>query len=212
MESKQATALQTRYSFWKKKEAEAMDSGDAGAFETATNAITKLEAEAKEGGVELTVPEGTDPTPASPAANGKVKAAKVPKSVKGAEQVAAKAKALAEKKASGAVAGNGKPKAVRVKKEKEMRPCLDGCGTEVPGNFKMGHDAKLKSLILKVERGEAEQKDIPEIAQDLITFKKGEVAIEKDAKGNTKSKVQQYVVTKAPVRFPGRPDIQLTTR
>jgi hypothetical protein len=42
--------------------------------------------------------------------------------------------------------------------------CLCGCGAEVSGRFAQGHDAKLKSVLLKVARHEAGPPAIPEEA------------------------------------------------
>lgn len=53
------------------------------------------------------------------------------------------------------------PKAAKAPKESKMGPCLDGCGAMVkrPTNFVPGHDAKFKSILLKVvTRAEAEAK------------------------------------------------------
>jgi hypothetical protein len=205
-------AMQTRYTFWKKKEAEAMDKGNADDYETAVNAVLELEKQAKAIGFTLVMPEGTDPTPPQ---KDKASNSRPPKSVVGAEKVAARAKEIAENKAKGkgkaAGAGTGAAKAPKPNKEKVLKPCLCGCGTMVSGNFKMGHDSKLKSLILKIERGEEDMKLIPDIAQDLVKFKKGDLVTETDGKGN-KTKTQQYICTAAPVKFPGRPEVALTQR
>lgn len=101
-----------------------------------------------------------------------------------------------------------KPKA-----EKKLRPCLDGCGQMVGGNFAMGHDAKLKSLLIKVERGDAQLTDIPEVSMDLVKIIKSDVLQDRDSEGNPKGEPKQtFRITAAPVRFPGRDDVELTHR
>ena len=45
------------------------------------------------------------------------------------------------------------------------QPCLCGCGQMARSRFVPGHDSKLKSLFLRVERGRAETSAIPAIAQ-----------------------------------------------
>lgn len=99
------------------------------------------------------------------------------------------------------------------KSDKTLRPCLEGCGAMVAGNFAMGHDAKLKSLLIKVERGEKPLEDIPEIVLDLVKIVKDELIQERDSQGNAKGEPKQtYRITAAPVKFPGRPEIALTKR
>lgn len=118
-----------------------------------------------------------------------------------------KAKTKAKAAATKQVGGETAPAVAKVPKApKPLNDCLDGCGAKVKGRFAMGHDAKLKSLILKVERGDAAREDIPEIAQPYVSFTKGDVEITK-ADGK-EVKVQLYNCAKAPVRFPGRPDIE----
>jgi hypothetical protein len=106
-----------------------------------------------------------------------------------------------------------KSNAPKTKAEKKQRPCLDGCGTMVGGNFAMGHDAKLKSLLIKIERGEMPLDAIPEPCLDLVKIVKGEAIQDRDSSGNPKGEPKQtYRITAAPVRFPGRDDVQLTRR
>lgn len=101
-----------------------------------------------------------------------------------------------------------KPKA-----EKKQRPCLDGCGQMVSGNFAMGHDAKLKSLLLKIERGDEPLDKIPEPCLDLVKIVKGDPIQERDSEGKPKGEPKKtFRIVAAPVRFPGRDDITLTHR
>lgn len=208
----QVTSLQQRHDFWAKKEHDAIMNEDAEALTNASQGKDKVLGEASAAGVTLVpwaAPEETETRPMPTSAKGRKDT--TPRSVKEANAVADKAKKVAAEKAKATPEGATKAKVVRAKKEKVLQPCLDGCGAQVGGNFKMGHDAKLKSLILKIERGEADMADLPEIAQELVTFKKGEVETIKDSKGAVKEKRQTYVCTKAPVRFPGR-EMVLTTR
>lgn len=214
---KQVTALQQRHDFWAKKENDAIEAGDAEALTTASNGKDKVIAEARAGGATLIAWSAPEPVAVTATATAtevvppKGKGTgKTPRSVTESAAVADKAKKVAAAKGEKTPEGATKAKVARVKKEKVLVACLDGCGAMVGGNFKMGHDAKLKSLILKIERGEEEIGAIPTIAQGLVTFKKGDV--EKNIKdGKTVSTTQLYICTKAPVRFPGR-EMVLTTR
>jgi hypothetical protein len=131
------------------------------------------------------------------------------------DREAAREKHMAANKANKARTSSGSSSSGEGKKskgEKRMRPCLDGCGTLVPGNFAMGHDAKLKSLLYKIERGEVPVESIPEICFDLIKLKKGEVEVLRNSQGEETGRRQTYQITSAPVRFPGRDDVHLTHR
>jgi hypothetical protein len=59
---------------------------------------------------------------------------------------------------------------VRTLKAKRPQPCLCGCGQVVMSgrNFLPGHDAKLKSVLLKVEKGELDESAIPEQAKATL--------------------------------------------
>lgn len=218
-ESKVAAGIIARFNFWSKKLSDATSDQE---MVTAKASLDRIRAEAEKASVTLEEAvnmESADPgntaaaVPLVPVAGKGKKDAKQPKSVTEKEKVADRAAKVAAERAQGKVPGQtGKVKVTKPKTEKKMRPCLDGCGTDVPGNFKMGHDAKLKSLILKVERGEEAIAAIPEIAQDLIKFRKGDVEEEKDSKGKTISKTQLWVCVAAPVKFPGRPEMAITKR
>lgn len=63
------------------------------------------------------------------------------------------------------------------KKEKELRPCACGCTHEgspvmVAGYFAQGHDARFKSWMVKIERGEMKVADLPEVVQQAYKFVK----------------------------------------
>lgn len=74
---------------------------------------------------------------------------------KAAEANQASAEAKAQKKSPTA-------KAAVAKKVIEPHPCLCSCGATLTGkgNFVPGHDAKLKSRLLKFERGEIDRKSV----------------------------------------------------
>lgn len=57
------------------------------------------------------------------------------------------------------------------KKSAKGLPCLCGCGQPTitdSARFIPGHDAKLKGLLLKVERGELKKSAIPEVAKPFL--------------------------------------------
>lgn len=198
---------------------QAIEKGDGEGQEKAAAKIEAIKAEAKAKGIDLTTKasakaNGAAPAPAQtakpqPAAK-PVQAAQSPapkqaKSVQGADAAAKRTAAL---QAHRAAQPGAQP---RVKKEPTLFPCLDGCGAMVKGNFTIGHDAKLKSLIQKVERAEASRDDIPEVAQGLVKFVKGETEKIKDTDGNVQV-VQYLVCTAAPVKMPGRENFTVTAR
>lgn len=78
------------------------------------------------------------------------------------EEEERKRKAMAEKTAKKEQAEKA-PKA-------EAGPCLDGCGMMAnPGrNFLPGHDAKLKSYLLKVDNGDPSVGDVPASVKDKL--------------------------------------------
>jgi hypothetical protein len=47
------------------------------------------------------------------------------------------------------------------KSKRQQKPCADGCGNMVASKFRPGHDAKYKSMVLKVERGEMKIEELP---------------------------------------------------
>ena len=66
------------------------------------------------------------------------------------------------------------PQPPTVKKEKALKPCGDGCGCMVASKFRPGHDAKYKSMVLKVERGEIKIEELPALMQEQLTWAKTE--------------------------------------
>jgi hypothetical protein len=78
--------------------------------------------------------------------------------------------ALANRKLTGAAAkakANAKPKA-----PKELRKCLCGCGEETASYFCMGHDARFKSWMVKIERGDMAVEDLPAVVRKAYEWKK----------------------------------------
>jgi len=75
--------------------------------------------------------------------------------VTGEEQMAKK-KAAAKAKKSGPA---------KERKVKELHPCPCGCGAEVVGTFKMGHDARVHGWQKKIERGDMKMSELNEVAR-----------------------------------------------
>lgn len=121
-------------------------------------------------------------------------------------------KAQALKAIQAAKKKSGKEDSVQIapKKSKDapkvVAGCICGCGGETTSKFIPGHDAKLKSLLIKIERGVEPLDALPEIARPYVTFKKG--VLETQDIGGKAVKVQLYVLAKTPVRVPGRSDIE----
>lgn len=58
----------------------------------------------------------------------------------------------------------GKPESGAAKLGAQPRPCACGCGEATGGGwFRPGHDARLKGLLLRVERGEPKEKLLPAV-------------------------------------------------
>jgi len=66
------------------------------------------------------------------------------------------------------------PRPPKVKKEKVLKPCGDGCGEMVGSNFRSGHDARYKSMVLKVERGEMKIEELPALMREQLKWTKTE--------------------------------------
>lgn len=121
-----------------------------------------------------------------------------------------KAQALKAIQAAKKKSGKDDPVQIAPKKSKDapkvVAACICGCGGETTSKFIPGHDAKLKSLLIKIERGVEALDALPEIARPYVTFKKG--VLETQDIGGKAVKVQLYVLAKTPVRVPGRSDIE----
>jgi hypothetical protein len=64
------------------------------------------------------------------------------------------------------------PQPPTVKKEKALKPGGDGCRCMVASKFR--HDAKYKSIVLKVERGEMKIEELPALMQEQLRWAKTE--------------------------------------
>lgn len=64
-------------------------------------------------------------------------------------------------------------KATKATKGKKVKTevCLCGCGQPVKPRrqFLQGHDMRLKSLVIKVQKGDANKSDIPAVAWPLLS-------------------------------------------
>jgi len=96
-------------------------------------------------------------TPKAPKASGKApKAVKTP-----SPKAAAPAKLTKEAKAKLQKAAKADKPARAPRVPKPLNTCKDGCGAKVKGNFKQGHDARYKSLVLQVQREELDVTKLP---------------------------------------------------
>lgn len=183
MDAAQEKAIRARYNFAKGSLAKAVEAKDAGKVEVAQKRYDGIVAEAEAAGVNL---ETAAPAkPAAAAAKGKPAPA-----VKA--QDAAAVKALTQK-AKGEKAS---------KKEKALPStsnCLCGCGGETGGRFRPGHDARVKGVLIQCERGLIDADTLPESLKPYVAFK--------GKKATAGKENSDYRLAKAPVRFPGRPDI-----
>lgn len=206
----QATGIQARYDYNVKLLKKAQDAGDgakaaviesklAGLLKEASDKdITLKTMDAAEEQEQIRQEQTEDAAPAPPAAAKKAVSSKPgattkkPVSVRGAEQAAAMASIdKAKQKAD----GKAEPKAAA--KPRSSHDCLCGCGKETLSLFAPGHDARVKGIILKVERGDLDRDAIPDMCQPFVSFK-------------GKWKTDGFTLTKSPVRIPGRPEIEHT--
>ena len=190
-----AAGLVAKFNHQHKQLNKALELGDAAKAEQAQARIDALEKEAAEKGVELPAwdtPEPAAPTPSIEAA-GK----------KGEEMQAAAAKAkAAAAKAKGALdkasAKVAKAKEPKVKKLKKTHDCLCGCGTETLSLYAPGHDARVKGILLKVERGDLGKDAVPETVAPFV-------------KWAGKWKTEGFKLTAAPDKIPGRDEVENTS-
>lgn len=227
VDQKTKASILARWDFQNKRYFAALAKGEEDGAAKAEERMAAISVEANDAGVELPDYDGGD---SEQDEQGEVAEAPAPVTlapVKGKATVATKTAAVAApakskgellKEANATRLANlasaktkapkaaGAAKAAKTPKEpkaaKPLNPCLDGCGAMVKGNFAMGHDAKLKSIILKVERGEKAQSEIPDVAQDLIKFRKGEVM--EEVLDGKKIRTQLFECTQSPVKLPGR--------
>jgi len=78
----------------------------------------------------------------------------------------------------------------KAKAAREMRDCACGCGGKTLGYFSMGHDARFKGWLLRIERGEATPEQLlKKSVRDAYTWKakgKGQIPAT-DYKGQSHS-------------------------
>jgi hypothetical protein len=189
-DSVKAAGLIAKYNHQHKQLQKALEIGDTGKAEVAQTRIDALEGEAKAAGVELPVWDEAAPI--------------APKAVEGDKADEAGATKAKEKAAKAKAAGALDKKAAKVVKEKapkklrKTHDCLCGCGTETLSLYAPGHDARVKGIILKVERGDLEKSAIPETVAPFVKF-------------SGKWKTEGFKLTAAPVKVPGRDDVENTS-
>jgi hypothetical protein len=170
----QAKGLQARYNLAVKKLAEATEKGDTGAIEVQQSRLTAIKEEAEQKGIELSDTPAPAPAPTK------------------AEKLKANLSA---------VKGKGEKKAKGEKKEKKPKKthdCICGCKRETLSLYAPGHDARVKGILLKVERGDLKKEDVPEGVKPFVKWA--------GAHGK-----EGFKLTAAPVKIPGRDDVENTT-
>lgn len=192
MNEAQEKALQAKWNVASQMLNKALDGGDAGKIEVAQKRVDTLIAEAEAAGVKL----GAREAGAAPAGGAsKIKATKVPVPAKDAATDAADKAGLAKLKAKAA------PKAPKEKKLSTTQDCLCGCGKETGGKFRPGHDARVKGMLYKVERGLEKFENLPEALKPHVKFAGKSATAGKDN--------SDYRIVQAPVKFPGRDEIKV---
>lgn len=182
-----ATGLQAKYDYQLKQLVKAEADGDVAKVEVAKSRLTALQTEAEQKEVKLRRETAQPAKPAAVAGDAKP-AAKVaaPKpAAKPAKVAAPKTKTEAKKDAA-------------PKKLQSTHNCICGCGRECGGLYAPGHDASVKSLLLKVERGQMATTAINEVLGAFVQYK-------------GKHGTDGYRLVKAPVKFPGRDDVENTS-
>jgi hypothetical protein len=190
----QATGIQARYTYNTKALAKALEAGDDAKIEMLQKKIEAIVSEAEGKGINLVDVEEDKPKPAATAApkpSGKAKvqaklAAVVKPNGKAPDPEAAAAMNALDKGKDKAAGKKAEPKPL-----KRTHDCLCGCGQETLSLFAPGHDARVKGILLKVERGELTRDSIPESVAPFVKFK---------GKHGTKD----FVMTACPVKIPGR--------
>ncbi len=92
---------------------------------------------------------------------------------------------------------NLKVKAQPKENVKRKHDCLCGCGFQTWNIYAPGHDARVKGILLKIERGDLRTSDCPEA---VIPF----------VKWSGQWRLEGFRLTAAPVRIPGRDDVEYT--
>lgn len=179
----QVKGLNKRWEFATAQLVKATEGKDAGKTEVAQKRLDAIVTEAETAGVKLGARvEGTKPGGAA----------------------LTQTKAAQQKTADKVGVAALKAKAEKVKKEPKLvstQNCLCGCGLETGGKFCPGHDARVKGMLLKVERGEMKAADLPATLVPHVKFAgKSATAGKEDG---------DYRIIQAPVKFPGRDDIKV---
>lgn len=207
-----AAGIAARYNHQQKTLRAAMEAGNQAGVEAATKRINQLEEEAAVAGVELPEwdapdavvaqpgetdgknDESTVPIPATPPAKALTQKQK-------AEIAAAQAKAKKAKSAGveKGVAATATPKTKKEKKVRKTHDCICGCGQETGGLYAPGHDARVKGILLKIERGDLEKTAVPAGVAPFVRW-------------FGKWKTEGFKLTAAPVKVPGRAEIENTTQ
>lgn len=198
----QEKAVRARYAHQLRQMEAAQANGDAAKVEMVGKKLDQIGQEAETLGITLADPQ---PVPAElTAADLKPTAergrGREPKEAQGKKLKAANEErltALKQKK-------DGKPKAERKVKLDATRDCLCGCGRETGGLFAPGHDARVKGLLLKIERGEE-----PKSALDGLPVAAWVKWAGKSATAGKEG--SDFRLMAAPVKIPQREDVSLAT-
>ena len=195
-----AAGLIAKYNHQHKQLNRALEAGDAAKAEQARARIDALEAEAAAADIKLPIwdypePAATpEPTPTPNIEAAGKKGEQTAKEAAKAKAAKAKEKGALDKKSATAA----KAKEPKVKKLKKTHDCLCGCGTETLNIYAPGHDARVKGILLKVERGDMERSAVPETVAPFV-------------KWFGKWKTEGFKLVAAPVKVPGRDDVENTS-
>jgi hypothetical protein len=166
----QATGIQARYTYNTKALAKALEAGDDAKIEMLQKKIEAIVSEAEGKGINLVDVEEDKPKPAATAApkpSGKAKvqaklAAVVKPNGKAPDPEAAAAMNALDKGKDKAAGKKAEPKPL-----KRTHDCLCGCGQETLSLFAPGHDARVKGILLKVERGGTDPRLDPGVGRPI---------------------------------------------
>lgn len=218
---KVAAALIAKFDFQQKQLNAAIEAGNQAKIEMANARIAAIRVDANTKSVDLTpgdtkamadikaaapkpkqgraVPNRVTPDEMAQTKGAQLKAANA---VRKASLAAKKEAAPAKPKPNNLAKLKAKQEARKANPELDAtRDCLCGCGLETASLFRPGHDARVKGILLKVERGELQADDLPEALKATVKF-----AGRKATAGQAD---QDYRIVKAPVKFPGRPEIEV---
>jgi hypothetical protein len=205
----QEKAIRARYQHQVGQLAKAREAGDEGKAEVVEAKVAAIVTEAEALGINLAVEAKPVEAVVVAAKGAKAKVTTVGKGkVEVKEETEDRAAKLKEANAERLAALRQKKaaqKEAKPKKEKKMeatRDCLCGCGTETGGRFAAGHDARVKGLLLKVERGDEPKSAINETLAQYVKFAGKSATAGKEG--------SDFRIAAAPVRFPGRPEIAYT--